>query len=291
MAPQSDSLPLASYAAMLWRRRVLVLIIALGMTVPAFVISASQTPQYEATAQILLTQHQLDDNLNVKDTALTDIQVSNQVAIINGPEVAKRAREQGGTSPFTAVSTSSSNVIKLTSLAPDPRQAEGTVEAYMRAFTEYRAEQVRKALASAANQLQSRIATLQEQINKLAPADRALLDTQQASVQANLGQVEIQQGLVTSGVEVVQDPTVEESPITPTPVRNSLFALVVGLVLAVSLAVLLETMRRATPAHSAAPNSGNLNGASPPAGHYLRSPAPVEPGRTSTPGQVADDST
>lgn len=288
MAPQSDDFPLFNYAAMVWRRRILVLIIALGMAIPAFVVSNSQTSQYQATGQILLTRLQLDENLNVRDTVLNDTQVGNQVAILTGPEVADRARQQGATSPFQAVGSAGANVVTLSAKDPDPRQAAATVEAYVRAFSEYRTQQLRDTLNSTAAQLENRTVSLQEQINRLAPADRAGLQEQQASVQAQLGRVQIQQGLVSPGVEVVQNPAVGQSPVSPTPVRDALLALVLGLALGISLAVLLETLRRRSSAEPAAPHTEILT--APSSAHQDNGVAPADRSRAPTP-HVADDPT
>jgi capsular polysaccharide biosynthesis protein len=290
---------------MVWRRRLLVLIVALAMAVPAFVVSKSQTPQYQAAGQILLTQRQVDDSGNVKDSVLTDAQVTNQVAILTGAEVADRARQQGATSLFRAVGGAGSNVVILSAEDPNPQRAAATVEAYIRAFSEYRTQQVRNTLDSAAAQLQSRNTSLQEQIDRLqqqinlmAPVDRASLQarqasaqTQQAAVQTQLGRVQIQQVLVASGVQVVENPAVGQSPVSPTPVRDALLALVLGLVLGISLAVLLETLRRRSAAVLAAPHTDPFAPPSASARNDTRSVASVDRGRTTTPGRVADDPT
>lgn len=289
MATQSDGLPLLTYALMVWRRRFLVLIIALGMAVPAYAASAVQIPQYQATGQILLSRQQLDENLNVSPGVLTDTQVGNQIAIMTGPEVADRARQQGATSPVRVIGSTGSNVVTLTTENTDPRQAAATVEAYVRAFSEYRTQQARNSLDSAAAQLQNRIASLQEQINKLAPADRASLQEQQASLQQQLGRIQIQQGLLSSGIEVVQNPAAGRSPISPTPVRDALLALVLGLALGISLAVLLETLRRRSVAERTAPHAETLGDTSAPARHNTA--APADRGRAPTPGRAADDRT
>jgi uncharacterized protein involved in exopolysaccharide biosynthesis len=278
MEPQSDGLPLLSYALMVWRRRFLVLIVALGMAVPAFAVSAVQNPQHQATAQILFTQRQLDENSNVEDGVLSTTQINNQIAILTGPEVAERARQQGVTSPIQAVGNTRSNVVTLSTEDPDPRQAMTAVEGYVRAFSEYRTQQVRKTLDSAATQLQNRIVKLQEQIDKLPPAARTSLQGQQATVQAQLGRVQIQQGLVSSGIEVVQNPAVVRSPVS-TAVRNTLLALVLGLALGISLAVLLETLQRRLITEPAASQTRSPDGASALANHDSQLAAPLGHGR------------
>jgi len=257
MAIQSDGLPLLSYASMVWRRRVLVLIIALAMAVPAFAVSALQTPQYQATAQILLSQQQLDEDFNVETAVLTDTQVSSLIAILTSVQVAERARQQGGTSEVQAVGSADSNVVTVTAEDSDPQRAAATIGAYEQAFSAYLTRQQRQTLDDAAAQLENTIARFQERISSAAPEDRFALQGQLSTLQGQLGRVQVQQELVTSGVTMVQNPGVPQSPVRPTPVRNALLALVLGLALGISLAVLLETLQRRSdvesPAYAPAP--------------------------------------
>lgn len=243
MTPLSEEFTLSSYVSMVWRRRVLVLLVALGMAGPAFAVSAVQTAQYQATAQVLLSQQALDANFNIQDVVLADTQVNNLVALMTGSDVAERARQQGATTTIAATTETTSNVITLSAVDPDPQRAVATVEAYVRAFSEYRTERARKTLNSAAAELQNRISGLQDQINEASLAGRGGLEQQQASLQAQLGRIEVQQGLTGSGVTLVQNPVVPQSPVSPMPVRDALFALVLGLALGITLAVLLETLR------------------------------------------------
>ena len=253
MAIQSDGLPLLSYASMVWRRRVLVLIIALAMAVPAFAVSALQIPRYQATAQLLLSQQQLDEDFNVATAELTEIQVSNLVAILTSSQVAERARQQGGTSDFRAVSSPTSSVVTVVAEDFNPRQAVVTIGAYEEAFSDYLTARERQTLDDAAAQLENNIARLQGSIDSATDdEDRFGLQDQLSSLQEQLGRVRIQQELVASGVTMVQNPEVPRSPVSPTPVRNALLALVLGLALGISLAVLLETIQRRSDVESLA---------------------------------------
>jgi uncharacterized protein involved in exopolysaccharide biosynthesis len=249
MPPESDGLPLLTYAAMVWRRRVLVLIATLGMAVPAFAVSALQPPVYQSSASLLLAQQELDANSNIGTAELTDRQMNTQVALLTSDEVGEAARRHGATTVVRALTATNSNVITLTATTTDPAKASATVEAYARAYAEYRIEQARRTIDEAAAELEERIGRLQEQIRALPrPEQRAALEPQQANLQAQLGRLQTQRGLVGSGVITVRKPNTPTSPISPTPVRDALLAMVVGLVLGISLAVLLETLRlRRTP--------------------------------------------
>lgn len=248
MPTNSDGLPLVAYARMVWRRKLLVLTVALAMAGPAYAVSALQTAEYQADGEIVLGQQQLDENFNLQGTSLTDTQMNNQIAILTGATIAERARRVGGISPIDATARSTSNIVTLSAMDTDPQQAAATVSAYFRAFSDYRTEQQRSALDKTATQLEGIISRLQGQISRLSNdavglSERTSLQQQVATVQLELSRVLTQQSLVSSGLIVVQEPQVPQSPVSPTPVRDALLALVLGLVLGMSLAVLLESIR------------------------------------------------
>lgn len=245
MGPDSDGVPLFVYAGMIWRRRILVLIVALAMAVPAFAFSALQTPVYQSSAQLLLARQQLDENFNLITSELTDLQVDTQLAILGSEDIAERARGYGATSEIRAQGGTNSNVVTLTASSPDPARAAATVQAYARAYAEYGTEQESQALEAAAIRLDERLALLQEQINSARrPEERVALEGQRITVQEQVGRVQIQRGLAAPGGLILNPAEVPESPISPNPIRDASLALVIGLALGISLAVLLETVRR-----------------------------------------------
>ena len=246
MSVQSDGIPLLSYAAMVWRRRLLVLVITLLMVVPAVVVSVIQTRQYQAVAQILLSSQKIDENFNIDTGALTDTQVANLIALLTSTEVEAAARAQNRTADVSAVGTANSNLVTISALDTSRQGAASTIDAYIAAFTEYLTRTEQQTLDAAAAQQQNRIARVSEQIASADPAEQVPLREQLASLQDQLGRVEAQKELVTAGVIVVQAPVASAEPVSPTPVRNGLLALVLGLALGISLAILLETMRRRT---------------------------------------------
>lgn len=256
MRPDPDGLPLFTYAGMVWRRRILVLIVALAMAGPAFTVSALQPPVYQSSAQLLLAHQQLDENFNLTTSELTDLQVNTQIAILASEDVVGRARGRGATSAVRAAGGANSNVITLTASDSDPAQAAATVEAYASAYAEYGTQQERQALEAATVRLDERLGLLQDQINaSRRPEERIALEEQRAIVQEQLGRVQIQRGLATSGGMILNHAPVPASPISPKPLRDASLALVIGLALGISLAVLLETVRRRSSSATTAPTT------------------------------------
>lgn len=250
MPSRSEGLPLVSYALMVRRRWLLVLVIVLAMVAPAVAWSLLQTPQYKAVGQMLLTRQQLDENYNVAPGVLTDTQVNNEVALLTSAQVADRAIKLGATAPISATGQASSNVVTVTASDTDRQNAAATVTAYLKAYSDYRTDVVKKTLDGTAQQLQATVTDLQKQIEALNRnrdagfADRTILQQQQSTVQARLRGVEIQQTMISPGVTIVQPAEVPQEPFSPTPVRNGLFALVLALILGISLAVLLESFKQ-----------------------------------------------
>ena len=264
MPSEAYALPLMDYAAMVWRRRVLVVLIVAAMTVPAVVLSRAQTPLYEASGDLLLSQQQLDADFNITSGDLTDRQMDAQVRILLGNDVAAVAVQNGAQSAVTASALTLSNAILIRAQDSEPRRAARTVNTYAQAFIDVRRQQVRDTLDAAAKQLQRRIDLLEKKINPLlkqireaAPSDRAKveatvqplqagLQTQQAALESQQGQLQVQRALSGSGATLVKPAVAPVSPVSPKPLRDGALAAVLGLVLGISVVVLLETARLRT---------------------------------------------
>lgn len=248
--PEREVLPLLAYAEMVWRRRLLVLVVALGMAVPAYVVSSLETPLYQATAQILVTQRTLDQSFNIGDQGLSDLQINTQVAILTSAAVAARAGELGATSLVRGSGTKGSNVITLTTLEPDPVAAAGSIRAFLTAYSDYRSSQLNNSLDAAAGKIRERLQALEGSADQLQGLPAQVLQQQvaiqqeQLRLQQQLGQLEVQRALAAAGSTVVKEPQVPTAPTSPQPLRNGALGLVLGLVLGISLAVVLETLRR-----------------------------------------------
>jgi uncharacterized protein involved in exopolysaccharide biosynthesis len=261
----SGNLSLLDYGAIVWRRKVLVLLIIVGMAVPAAAASSLQQPSYLATAQIVLAQQQLDSNYNLEVQELSASQMDTQIAVIKSDAVADRARAKGVTVGVDAVSTSDSNLVRVSSFASDPGRAADAANAYVDAYQEITAEGASKTLDDAEQQLKTRMTLLQQQIDPLVrqvrdanAADRANaqnsvgalvsgLQQQQASLQAQVGRIDVQRALSNSST-IVHRAVPPNTAAGPKPLQDGALAAVLGLLIGVSVSVLLELRRRSTTA-------------------------------------------
>ncbi len=293
MSSEPEVLPLLAYAQMVWRRRLLVVTVVLGMAIPAFVVSSLQTPLYQSSAQVLVTQRTLDSNFNLGDQGLSELQINTQMALLTSAAVANRAIELGATSMVRGSGSTNSNVITVVATDPVPAAAAGTVGAFVQAYSEYRSAQANRALDTAATKIRERLDQLQARLGGIdqgGPPGQALqqqvsIQQEQLRLQDQLGRLEIQRALAVAGSTVVREPAIPASPTSPQPLRDSLLALVLGLGLGMSLAVVLETVRRRSGRRSTDPAPYQPSGPSAvPA--YSGGPSPMEP-RLVQPDRVA----
>lgn len=253
--------PLIQYARSLWKRKLLVAVVVAGMTVPAVALSSAQPPVYSATAELVLGQQRLDSDFNIEATDLSDRQIATQMRVITSTAVTELALAHGATGSVKVFTPSLSNVLSLTADGPTSAAAALTANAYAEAYIEHRTLQARATLDEAAEQLQQRITLLQQEIDPLAeqvrqspPQERAAvqatiqplqsgLQAQQATLQAQLGQIQVQRTLAASGASLVQRAEPPLQPVSPKPLRDGALAAVLGVALAVSMVVLIETAR------------------------------------------------
>jgi uncharacterized protein involved in exopolysaccharide biosynthesis len=244
--PSPGGTSLVKYALMVRQRWLLVLVVVLSMAGPAYWVSTLESPSYRSEAQILLVRQELDENFNPNTAPLTDTQINNEIAYITSDEVARRARGKGALEDADAGGRAGSNVLSIISDSSDPYRAAATVQAYLDAYADSKIAARRATLDSAAAQLREDESALQVRLDDLRANQlglRTVLDQRLSAVQTRLSQVQTQQRLTTSGMTVIHNPAVPDEPLTPTPIRNTALAALLGLLLGISLAVLWESLR------------------------------------------------
>ena len=251
-------MPLLDYARMIWRRRLMVLSIVVVMAGAAAAYSLTRPPSYQSTAVVALGQQRLDDNYNSAFVDLTDRQMTTQVAVMSGDTVRELAVTKGATMPALATTVSESNLMTVTVDAPTAAEAAKSANAYVTAYIQYRADLVSKDLEQSGQQLRRRMAFVQDQIDPLveqvndAPAARraetqlqvqpalTALQQQMTDLQSRLGLLQTQRTMAPAQATVVQKAPKPLVPASPQPIRDTIVATILALMIAASLAVLRE---------------------------------------------------
>lgn len=259
----SSDFELRHYIHVLRRRKWTVFAAVVLVVTVVLVVSFLQTPQYQATAEVVFQPNTAAPLFGTGNSPSIDParDIQTQIEVIRSPPV----RDQVAKALHTAVAPKVSaqavggtNAIRIVATSPVPRQAADAVNAYATAYTTFSRSQALNYLTTIGNQLQSQITTLQQQIDGLdqqvanAPIalrptvqanlsqQRQSLLSQQTNLKQTLSQAQAQSAIPNGTAQLVTPAKLPSSPSTPKPLRDGALGLVVGLLFGVALALLRE---------------------------------------------------
>lgn len=267
--PEDDELDLRAYLHVLRNRKWIIVGIVVIVVAAAMAFTFRQTPIYRAEAEVLLRARSSDSLFNPQaGLAYGDPtrRIQTEIQVLRSPEVARRAADQLG---FRAKASGrplgQTDVVVVSATSPDPRRAAKVANAFAAAYVEFRRDQEVEDLAASVSGLQAKIDEIQAQIDSAAPraaptttakpaagaakttstttidsSARQSLISQQAAFKQQLDQLAVSQSIRTGGAQVVARAAVPTTPVSPTPVRNAVLALVVGLMFGVAGAFVID---------------------------------------------------
>jgi succinoglycan biosynthesis transport protein ExoP len=235
---------LSDYLAVLRRRKWAAIVPILLIPVIAYVLTARQPPVYAASSGVLLSRDNLAAALAGRTSAdvFTDPDrfAQTQAQLARVPEVFDRAVERAETSITATELFHSSSVAPLgnadllnfTVSSQNPEAAVDLATAYARAFTQYRLELNTAALTSARKDLERSLAQLR------AAGESGTAEYQELRRKAQeLRTMELLQ----TQAAVVKQPS-SAAQVAPTPRREAMLGLAVGLLLGLGAALLWEAL-------------------------------------------------
>lgn len=231
------------YLRILRQRRIVVIAGVLAVFVPVVLLSLVQTPQYAATAELLIQDRSSETLFDPNSGARNDParQIQNELHIIESPPVRDAVRSKLGPVPkVSAVPIGQTDLIQVIATSTDPARAAEVANAYADAYIGYRREQAVDDLLAASQQVQGKIADLQKQIDTAPPAQKEELLQAQSLFKQKLDEMQVDSALKQGGAQLVTPATRPTSPVSPRPVRSGVLAIAVGLLLGVCLAFLLD---------------------------------------------------
>jgi capsular exopolysaccharide synthesis family protein len=168
--------------------------------------------------------------------------LQNEIRVLTSAPVRSAVRAKLGSAPkVNAQPDGPTDVILVTAKSTDPQKAAAFANAYSNAYIEYQRKSAVDDVLAAGEQVQSKIADLQKQIDQApAGAQRDSLVQTQAAFKQQLDQLQVAGALKQGGAQLVTPASVPTSPVEPKPLRTGIIALVFGLVLGLGLAVLRE---------------------------------------------------
>ena len=229
----------------LFRRAPLIVACTLLTAGAALVFSLLQTKQYTADASLLFRDPGFDQRLFGSSVAAAPDptrEAATNITLVSLEAVADRtAAALGGgltgdeiSNKVSVQSEGQSDVASIKATDPDPQFAATLANAFAENYIAFRRDADRRKVQQARNLVEADFA-------RLSPAAQQSGEGQ--SLQRQISRLSTLEALQTGNAELVQRATVPTSPSSPKTVRNTILGWILGLLLGVGLALLLERLR------------------------------------------------
>jgi tyrosine-protein kinase len=235
---------LRDYLKVLQRRRWLVLAALVAVPLGALALSLIQSPRYAASAEVLLSRQNLANSLNnVVDPTLTvDPQrnVDTQTDVARSPQIAAAAVAAAGVHHETAqqlldassvTARSGTDVLVFHVSDRHAELASRLATLYAQQYLVYANELATRSIKSARGEVEAKIASLE--------ATGRARDGFYADLLSKDQQLATMEALQTGNATLIKRAG-NAGQVAPTPVRNGLLGLLVGLALGLGLAFLRD---------------------------------------------------
>jgi receptor protein-tyrosine kinase len=244
--PESGAEPtIRGYLHVLHRGRWWVAAFSLLGLASALTLSLAATPQYVATAQ-LLVQSTGSVNLTPGYQSVTPAEVQTELQLVTSAQVRDAVSKELGSAPdVSAIQVGQTNVIVVSAASPRPARAARIANAYARAFVAWSTATAISNLAAAENQLNNQISAIAGAIGHLpasSSAQASALATQEAVLKGQLAQLQVAGATASTGLELVTPATAPTSPSSPQPRQDALLGLLAGLIAGVGAAFLRDSL-------------------------------------------------
>ena len=265
MDPQADEavLDLRDYLRIIRRRKWTIALVMFLVVGAALAAAFTTTPRYRSSAELLIAPRGSETLLGTPQGQVVNRDatryIATEIKVLRSKSVEDLAVEKlGYQARISASGSGDDNVVTVSSTSEDADQAAETVNAYIAAYIEYRQETTVDDSLNAQGVIQQKIDEKQRQLQALdgavraAPAgqqeatlaaqqsERASIANQVTLFRSQVDQLQVGAGLNTGGAELLTSAEAASSPFDPNPIRSGVLALVLGLMLGVGLAFLVE---------------------------------------------------
>jgi succinoglycan biosynthesis transport protein ExoP len=232
----------------IWRQKFLILGCCVVAGAAALAVSLAQPKAYTATASLLFRNPGYSNELfgtssSITSSASSEREATTNVSLLQLPEISDLTAEQLG-SDLTGkeiegkISVSAGNkseVVSIQATAHEPKEAKELANAFAYTYVRFRRSGDRQQVANARERVDQRLDALSKG-ERNSPIGESLAN--QSS------RLQTLQALQTGNAEVVQTASLPTSPSSPKPVRNTVAAVIIGLLVGIGIAVLLGRLDR-----------------------------------------------
>jgi capsular exopolysaccharide synthesis family protein len=275
-----EEMTLRDYAAVVWRRKWLVILPMLLTGLVAAALTLAQTPMYRASADVLVRLPPTANSLGSTGAVMSPRLVENEFETASGSTLKSQVRTIVGAEPTLTVSSSEgSDVFTFTATSSNADNAAFAANTYAEQYIQLQQN-------SLIQQYDARVQVLEGQ---LAGIEEGTVDaSRQSEYERELEDLAVSIDLArTSSSTLIDAATPPGAPYEPNLTRTVTLALVVGLLLGLGAAFLVDyldtSIRDEDDLHAATglPNLGTIPQVSLPAkateGHIVTRDAPQSP--------------
>ena len=242
---EADEMTLRDYAAVLSRRRWLVIVPAVIVTAVALAMSLSQTERYQATTDVLLREPPSATTLGDAAEVLSNRVVQNELQRAQGSAIEAEVREVVGDEPELSVRLAAgddSDVFLFSAASRDPQLAADAADTYADTYIDARRTALITELQTRESVVVDRLAEIRAELDATPEgAEFEALVSQLGRFEFELESLRTSIALASgSGATVIDRAEVPSTPFEPTPARTAALALVVGLLLGLGIAFLAD---------------------------------------------------
>lgn len=226
------------------RRWWVLALVAVVFGLGGYVISAQQTKKYTAKSALLFFESQLDQELVGKASISTSDparQAATNQALVELPTVARMTAAQLHIPVSRVVgeiafgSDSTSDVLSFTVTDQSPSMAARIANTYGQQYIQFMKGAATSQLTTAENLVDSKLAAI--------PVDQQNGPVA-SQLHAEKNTLDLLKSAQTGNAQVVQTATIPSSPSSPTPVKDGMLGLIVGLFVGLGAAAALERRDR-----------------------------------------------
>ena len=224
---------LRDYASVVWRRKWLVILPTVATALVAGLLSMAQTPMYRSSADVLVRLPPTATSVGATGAVMSPRQIENEFETASGSALRSEVRDTVGAEPtLTVTSSESSDVFRFTATSSNAESAALAANAYAE---QYIVAQTRNLV----DEYAARIAVIEDQ---LAAIEAGEVDADRRDeYQRELENLAVSTQLArTSGAQLIDAAQPAGSPYAPNIMRTVTLALVVGLLIGLGAAFLLD---------------------------------------------------
>ncbi|MCA1682750.1 MAG: hypothetical protein LC685_01925, partial [Actinobacteria bacterium] len=252
---------LRDYLRILRRRKLPIVAVLVVVVAAGLASSFLQTPVYASSAEVLLQPRSNESPFDPQTGQSSDPSraIGTEIRIVKSQPVKDAVSQQLGSAPPISVDVlGTTDVIGIKAKNTNAKHAADIANAYATAYTDFRRKQAVDDVLAASQQIKTKSDDLQKQIDGLdaqvnntplpardsvraglSPQKDALVQ-QQGLFKQKLDELQVAGALKTGGAQLVTKAVASSVPVSPRPLRTGVIATVVGLLLGMGLAFLLE---------------------------------------------------